>query len=121
MTYGKTQYRLALRSDKKDPTNMLGYHPVNGSCLAFGILCGINGILAAIQHTRIRKAYGMEAQAGNVASDCLKGLCCCCCMVAQDEKEVRCREEDCRKTGHAHGGKEGYIAPGGMVFQQPPR
>jgi Cys-rich protein (TIGR01571 family) len=113
--YGKTQYRLTQRADKKDPTNMLGYTAVNGSCAAFALLCGINGILAAIQHTRIRKAYSMDSQAGNVISDCLKGCCCCCCTVAQDEKEVK------RREGAAKGIEVQYRAPGGMVFAAPPR
>lgn len=97
---------------------MLGYTAVNGSCIAFGVLCGINGFLAAIQHTRVRKAYNMNTEAGNVAGDCLKGLCCCCCLVAQDEKEVAFREEQARK---ANGLKlEGYVAPSAMVFGAPP-
>jgi Cys-rich protein (TIGR01571 family) len=113
--YGKTQYRLTQRADKKDPTNMLGYTAVNGSCTAFGLLCGINGILAAIQHARIRRAYSMDSQAGNVISDCLKGCCCCCCTVAQDEKEVKRREDAAKGT------EVQYRAPSGMVFAAPPR
>jgi Cys-rich protein (TIGR01571 family) len=120
VVYGKTQYRLSLRSDKKDPTNMLGYNTVNGSCLAFGILCGINGILSAIQHTRVRRAYDMDGEAGNVAADLLKGCCCCCCVVAQDEKELKLREEEARKAYHGKN-KEGYVAPSNMVFGVPPR
>lgn len=112
--YGRTQYRLALRGDKKDPTNMLGYTSINGSCIAFGVLCGINGFLAAIQHTRVRKAYNMNSEAGNVAGDCLTGLCCCCCVVAQDEKEVKFREEQARKPAGSK--KEGYVPPTAMAF-----
>ena len=41
--------------------------------------------------------------------------------MAQDEKEVKLREEDARKVSHGKGGKEGYVAPGGMVFGVPPR
>lgn len=99
---------------KKDPTNMLGYTSINGSCIAFGVLCGINGFLAAIQHTRVRKAYNMNSEAGNVAGDCLTGLCCCCCVVAQDEKEVRFREEQARKAGGLK--QEGYVPPTAMAF-----
>ncbi|KAG9778892.1 hypothetical protein ABEF93_002568 [Exophiala dermatitidis] len=121
VVYGKTQYRLNLRADKKCPTNMLGYAAVNGSCIAFGVLCGINGILASIQHTRVRKTYGMSSAAGNVAGDCLKGFCCCCCVVAQDEKEVKFREEQARKPGGSGTRKEGYVAPTGMTFSAPPR
>lgn len=115
IVYGKTQYRLTQRSDKRDPTNMLGYTAVNGSCAAFALLCGINGILAAIQHTRIRKTYSMDSQAGNVVSDCLKGCCCCCCTVAQDEKEVKRREDAAKGT------EVPYQAPGGMEFAPPQR
>ena len=114
IVYGRTQYRLTLRGERKDPTNMLGYTAVNGSCIAFGVLCGFNSILAAIQHTRIRKTYNMNSEAGNVAGDCLKGFCCCCCVVAQDEKEVRFREEQARKPAGSK--KEGYVTPAAMNF-----
>ncbi|KIW91010.1 uncharacterized protein Z519_08793 [Cladophialophora bantiana CBS 173.52] len=121
IVYGKTQYRLGLRDERKDPTNMLGYTAVNGSCIAFGILCGVNGILAAIQHTRVRKTYTMSAEAGNVAGDCLKGICCCCCVVAQDEKEVKFREEQARKPAGSGTKREGYVAPTTMTFNPPPQ
>lgn len=38
--YGKTQYRLSMKSKKGDPTNMLGYETCNGSCTAMALLCG---------------------------------------------------------------------------------
>lgn len=38
--YGKTQYRLGLKSRKEDPTNMLGFDSCNGSCTAMALLCG---------------------------------------------------------------------------------
>jgi hypothetical protein len=38
--YGKTQYRLSMKSKKGDPTNMLGYETCNGSCTGMGLLCG---------------------------------------------------------------------------------
>ncbi|KIV87345.1 hypothetical protein PV11_02897 [Exophiala sideris] len=120
VVYGRTQYRLGLRGERKDPTNMLGYTAFNGSCIAFAFLCGINGILTAIQHTRVRKTYNMSTEAGNVAGDCVKGFCCCCCVVAQDEKEVRYREEQARKPGVSTN-QEGYVAPTGMNFSPPPR
>jgi len=120
VVYGKTQYRLGLKSNKKDPTNMLGYTAVNGSCIAFGILCGINGFLSAIQRTRLRKSYEMSPESGNMTGDCLKGLCCCCCVVAQNEKEVSCREQEARKAGE-NPKIEGYVPPGGMTFAAPPR
>lgn len=37
--YGKTQYRLGLKSRKEDPTNLLGYDSCNGSCTAMALLC----------------------------------------------------------------------------------
>lgn len=116
--YGRTQSRLTKRSEKQDPTNMLDFNSCNGSCMVFGVLCGFNAILATIQKTRVRKAYGMDpAEAGNVLDDCWKGFCCCCCSVAQDEKEMKWREEEARQVG----GKEGYVPVGGMSFQAPPR
>lgn len=38
--YGKTQFRLSQKSAKKDPTNMLAYETINGSCGIMAILCG---------------------------------------------------------------------------------
>lgn len=38
--YGKTQYRLARKSEKKDPTNLLGYEACNVPCTMMGVLCG---------------------------------------------------------------------------------
>jgi hypothetical protein len=38
--YGRTQYRLAMKSQKKDPTNLLGYGMFNGRCTAMALLCG---------------------------------------------------------------------------------
>ncbi|KAJ6119985.1 hypothetical protein N7523_004265 [Penicillium sp. IBT 18751x] len=38
--YGKTQYRLSMKSKKGDPTNMLGYETCNGSCTGMALLCG---------------------------------------------------------------------------------
>lgn len=121
IVYGKTQYRLSLRGERKDPTNMLGYTVVNGSCLAFAILCGINGCLSAIQHTRVRKTYNMNTEAGNVPGDCVKGFCCCCCVIAQNEKEVMFREEQARKPAGVSDTQAGYVAPTGMTFSPPPR
>ena len=37
LLYGRTQYRLSQKSDKKDPTNMLGYHRMNGCCMLMGL------------------------------------------------------------------------------------
>lgn len=114
--YGKTQYRLTQKSDRKDPTNMLGYETLNGSCTSFAVLCGCNLILAAIQHTRVRKNYGIP---GSVGSDCVRAVCCCCCTLAQDEKEIKYRE------GHRSGFVGSrvisqYATPGGMNYARPP-
>ncbi|ETN45135.1 uncharacterized protein HMPREF1541_10012 [Cyphellophora europaea CBS 101466] len=130
ITYGRTQYRLTQRSARRDPTNMLGYTACNGSCVAFGLLCGINIVLAAIQKTRVRKAYELDRKlTGGVLEDLLKAACCCCCSVAQDEKEVQWREEEGRKAKGAKGAKggrqptvaDGYVPVGGMAFSPPPR
>lgn len=93
---------------------MLGYSSINGSCVAWSLLCGINIALTAIQHTRIRKVYAMDAGSGNVASDCVKSACCCCCVIAQDEKEMRVRERAIEKVV-----SEGYQSPGRMTFISP--
>lgn len=108
--YGRSQYRLGLKSAKKDPTNMLGYSAINGSCVAWSVLCGVNILLTAIQHTRIRKMYDMEGQAGNLASDCVKSICCCCCVIAQDEKEMRLREKPVQIR------TDEYKSPSAMTF-----
>lgn len=99
---------------------MLGYSAINGSCIAWSVLCGVNVLLTAIQHTRIRKKYEMQEGSGNVPGDCVKSLCCCCCVIALDEKEVKMREEG------KIGGKEGmveraYTSPGAMMYSPPPR
>lgn len=115
--YSRTQYKLSQRSEKKDPTNMLGYNSINGSCLAWSLLCGINGILSGIQRGRVRRTYEMDSGSGNFFDDCIRGCCCCCCVLAQSEKEIKVREESCRKLGATTSGKnEGYVPPGGMVF-----
>lgn len=38
--YGKTQYRLAMKSRRDDPTNLLGYEKCNASCAVMALLCG---------------------------------------------------------------------------------
>jgi Cys-rich protein (TIGR01571 family) len=115
--YGKTQYRLAQKSDRKDPTNMLGYETLNGSCAVFAVLCGCNWILAAIQHTRVRKNYEIP---GSVGSDCVRGLCCSCCTLAQDEKEIKYREG--HKSGFARTAMNNqYTTPGVMSYAPPPK
>lgn len=115
--YGRTQYRLSQKSERKDPTNMLGYETLNGSCAVFALLCGCNFILAAIQHTRVRKSYQIP---GSIGNDCVRGLCCSCCTLAQDEKEMKYRE------GNRNGFRRltvdnQYTTPGSMNYGPPPK
>ncbi|MCJ1355196.1 MAG: hypothetical protein MMC33_005187 [Icmadophila ericetorum] len=111
MVYGKTQYRLAQKAKKREATDLLGYESCNGSCTLMTLACGFQWILAAIQTTRIRKAYQIQ---GSVGSDCIKGLCCCCCVLMQDEREVRHREELFRR--HAGPASGGYTNPEPMTY-----
>lgn len=104
LIYGRTQYRLSAKSAGRDPTNMLGFSFLNGSCLAWSLLPGMNILLSAIQHTRVRKAYDMDDTAGGMASACVQSTCCCCCVIAQDEKEMQWREDrdkpGCKEEGY---------------------
>jgi Cys-rich protein (TIGR01571 family) len=110
--YGKTQYRLTQRSERRDPTNMLGYSMFNGSCAAFAVLCGCNLILAAIQHSRLRKTYDIP---GGVGTDFANACCCCCCTLSQDEKEIKFRETRARRPAGSSG-LTPYMSPQGMDF-----
>ncbi|KAL8940019.1 MAG: hypothetical protein Q9216_003042 [Gyalolechia sp. 2 TL-2023] len=38
--YGKTQYRISRKTQKEDPTNMLGYNSCNSSCGLMALACG---------------------------------------------------------------------------------
>jgi Cys-rich protein (TIGR01571 family) len=109
VVYGRTQYRLSLKSARKDPTNMLGFSALNGSCIAWSLLCGVNVLLTSVQRTRVRKAYEMDEMAGGVLSDCVRSCFCCCCVIAQDEKEMRYREK----------GAQGYQRTEVMKFAIP--
>ena len=106
IVYSRTNYRLSKRSAQNAGagagTNLLGWSACDGSCLGFAILCGCQGILAAILRTRVRRMYGVE---GGVGDDAVIGCCCCCCAVVQSEREVRKREED-----------EGYKRVSGMRY-----
>jgi Cys-rich protein (TIGR01571 family) len=115
--YGKTQYRLSQRSERKDPTNLLGYSIFNGSCAAFALFCGCNFILAAIQHSRVRKAYGIP---GGVGTDFVRACCCCCCTLSQDEKEIKFRENQARRPSGSTSQMQ-YTSPLGMDFSAPPK
>ncbi|KAF2137452.1 uncharacterized protein K452DRAFT_301855 [Aplosporella prunicola CBS 121167] len=100
VVYGKTSYRLNLKSEKKDPTDLLGW-----------------SIFPLIHRTRLRHAYGLQ---GSLFSDIAKSCCCCCCSVVQNEREMRDREESARRwAGPGSGGA--YEREGGMVYAAPPR
>ncbi|KAJ5832505.1 hypothetical protein N7474_000816 [Penicillium riverlandense] len=118
--YGKTQHRLSKKSRKEDPTNMLGYESCNGSCTGMALLCGCQWLMATIQHTRTRKAYGIH---GNIASDCLRATCCTCCTLIQDEKEFQKREEHRSRAAREMGATlmSPYTAPGPMTYPPPPK
>lgn len=118
--YGKTQHRLKMKSRKEDPTNMLGYETCNGSCTAMSLFCGCQWLLATIQHTRTRKAYGIE---GDVCSDCVRATCCTCCTLIQDEKEIQKREERRGRAARERGATllSPYTAPGPMSYGPPPK
>ncbi|PYH90623.1 PLAC8-domain-containing protein [Aspergillus ellipticus CBS 707.79] len=113
--YGKTQHRLSRKSRGEDPTNMLGYGVCNGSCTAMALLCGCHWLLATIQHTRTRKAYGIE---GGIASDCIRATCCTCCALIQDETEIKKREEARGRAVQATGAAfvSPYLAPVQMSY-----
>ena len=40
IVYGKTQYRISRKTQKEDPTNLLGYESCNGSCGLMALACG---------------------------------------------------------------------------------
>ena len=115
IVYGKTQYRLSRKAQKKDPTDLLGYETCNGSCTFMALACGFQWIFAAIQRTRIRKLYHLN---GSFGSDCLKSLCCCCCVIMQDEREVKEREG---LISSYAGPASAYVSPDGMTYAPPPR
>ncbi|KAK2789428.1 hypothetical protein FQN51_002710 [Onygenales sp. PD_10] len=111
--YGRTQYRLNRKSDKQDPTNLLGYETCNASCTVMALLCGCQWLLATIQHSRTRRAYAIP---GSIPSDCVRATCCTCCTLIQDEREIKQREEGRRQTVSTP-----YAPPGHMSFSPPPR
>jgi Cys-rich protein (TIGR01571 family) len=111
--YGRTSYRLNQKSNKKDPTDMLGYSATNGHCGVMGISCGLWWLFPMIQRTRLRHLYKLK---GSLGSDILKGCCCCCCVAIQNEREVRDREESSRRwAGPAS--TDVYTAPGQMMYK----
>ncbi|KAF2489781.1 PLAC8-domain-containing protein [Lophium mytilinum] len=115
--YGRTAYRLSQRSQKKDPTELLGFSAFNGQCGVMASACGIWCLFPLVQRTRIRHLYKLT---GSLFSDIGKACCCCCCVAIQNEREIRDREESSRRwAGPANA--ETYSAPGQMVYAPPPR
>ncbi|KAI4258602.1 MAG: hypothetical protein LQ352_001137 [Teloschistes flavicans] len=45
IVYGKTQYRISRKTQKEDPTNLLGYQSCNGSCGLMALACGFQSLL----------------------------------------------------------------------------
>jgi len=41
MIYGKTQYRLVQKAQRREPTDLLGYNSWNGSCGLMAVACGV--------------------------------------------------------------------------------
>ena len=112
--YGKTQYRLSQKTEKKEATDLLGYSRTNHSCAMMALGFCFSGVFAAIQRTRVRKLYHIT---GSVVDDCVTGCCCCCCTLAQDEREVEQRETRLRRFA----GPAAYTSPPGMTYPPPPR
>ena len=120
----KTAYRLSAKSERRDPTVLLGFKSLNARCIATALsgLCGLCckliaspdrrqvlpqplttplGILPMISRIRIRNAYHLS---GDIASDMVESCCCCCCVIIQNEREVRDREDKIRAlSGPAQG------------------
>ncbi|OQE10173.1 hypothetical protein PENVUL_c004G01223 [Penicillium vulpinum] len=80
----------------------------------------ITGLLATVQHTRTRKAYGIQ---GSIGSDCVRATCCTCCTLIQDEKEIQKREEYRTRAARERGAAMllPYTTPGPMSYGPPPR
>ncbi len=54
--YGKTQHRLSRKQQKQDPTNLLSYEPVNGSCGIMLAACGLQCRSSALENLEVPKA-----------------------------------------------------------------
>jgi len=117
--YGRTQYRLSRRSRGEDPTNMLGFELCNASCTMMACLCGLQCLLGTIQRRRIRKAYEIQ---GDLSSDCVRATCCLCCTLAQNEREIKCREKSRNEAAQALSSPihSPYMPPPTMQFPPPP-
>ncbi|KAF2189084.1 PLAC8-domain-containing protein [Zopfia rhizophila CBS 207.26] len=110
--YGRTSYRLSQKSEKKDPTDMLGYKSTNGHCMLMGAACGLWWLFPMIHRTRLRHLYKLN---GSLVGDIGRACCCCCCVAIQNEREVKDREESTRRwAGPAS--TEVYKAPEQMIY-----
>lgn len=80
----------------------------------------MTGLLATIQRSRTRMAYGIK---GDFASDCVRATCCTCCTLIQDEKEINKREERRGRAVLERGATltSPYMAPGQMAYPPPPK
>ncbi|KAF1990006.1 PLAC8-domain-containing protein [Aulographum hederae CBS 113979] len=113
--YGKTAYRLEQKGQKKDPSDLLGWQKVNGSCGFMSAACGLWCLFPLFTRTRIRHTYKL---AGSLGGDIIQGCLCCCCTLVQNEREIRDREEDMRRWA---GPAQGYQSPEMMTYSSPPR
>ena len=119
VVYGKTMYRLSRKTAKQDASDLLGYESCNGSCSLMALACGFQWPLTMIQRMRVRKLYEIE---GGLGEDCFNSFCCYCCVLAQDEREIKEREEeDMRRFGGGTASGTAYASPLGMAYAPPPR
>jgi Cys-rich protein (TIGR01571 family) len=83
--------------------------------LGYTVLTFLVGLMATVQQTRTRKAYGIQ---GDIASDCVRATCCTCCTLIQDETEIKKREEERSRTARATGATfvSHYMAPTQMSY-----
>ncbi|KAF9736453.1 PLAC8 family protein [Paraphaeosphaeria minitans] len=108
--YGRTAHRLSQKSAKHDPTDLLGYSATNAHCVLMAASCGLWWVYPTVQRARVRHVYKLE---GDMAGDCVRGVCCCCCVAVQNEREVRAREEAKRQRA---GPAAGYQSVGQMAY-----
>ncbi|KAI1307716.1 PLAC8 family-domain-containing protein [Xylaria venustula] len=81
VTFGKTHHRM-----HKD-ANLVGYKPVNTSCLFFcgASHCGGWWLPTLLQRIDIRKRHNLQ---GNFLLDLAASCCCHTCILVQNGKEV---------------------------------
>ncbi|KAI9713111.1 MAG: hypothetical protein M1820_001096 [Bogoriella megaspora] len=113
--YGRTSYRLSRKSEKKDPTEMLGHSNCNGHCVLWMVVCGLQGLPTLAHRLRVRHAYKIP---GSLPMDALESCCCTCCVLVQSELEVKGREERARRLAGPAGGyavneRMNYLPGGG--------